>query len=283
MPKQLEFSPLDNKYTRWYFEIIERRRLDVPAGYTENHHIQPESLGGSNQPDNMVRLTAREHYICHLLLTKMLEGEPKKRMCFAFRSMTRKRPGMARYQPNSRIYAISRAAMDFTPSPETRRKMSESGKKRAPATPEARCNISMGVKASYTPELRALRSKVFSERTVTEETRKKQSASRKDWAHMSPGVRERTRANLSARMSRVGEDHPKSKLWRLLSPAGEYFETRGLRVFCESRGLSYAAFRNRAAKKSMVPIEKGPSKGWSLVLSVYFKVYMKAATTKTSK
>jgi hypothetical protein len=152
--------------------------------------------------------------------------------------------------------------------------MSESGKKRAPATPEARCNISMGVKASYTPELRALRSKVFSERTVTEETRKKQSASRKDWAHMAPEVREKTRQELSRRQKeKVGEKHPLAKTWRLLSPTGEYFETKELRIFCDKRGLSYSAFRNRAHAKSTVPIEKGPSKGWSLVLSVYYSTY----------
>jgi len=39
---------LDNKYTKWYFGIIEsaNNRL-LTEGYTERHHIMPKSLGGS--------------------------------------------------------------------------------------------------------------------------------------------------------------------------------------------------------------------------------------------
>ena len=74
---------IDNKYTRWYYRIIDRattRRLD---GYSERHHIIPKSLGGSNKKDNLVRLTAREHFICHVLLVKMTAGENKKKMSYA--------------------------------------------------------------------------------------------------------------------------------------------------------------------------------------------------------
>ena len=41
--------------------------------YTEKHHIIPRSLGGSNDIDNLVRLTAKQHFICHKLLTKMFK------------------------------------------------------------------------------------------------------------------------------------------------------------------------------------------------------------------
>lgn len=39
--------------------------------YTELHHIIPKSIGGSDFPDNLVLLTGREHFIAHLLLTKI--------------------------------------------------------------------------------------------------------------------------------------------------------------------------------------------------------------------
>ena len=39
--------------------------------YCERHHIIPKSEGGSNETSNLVYLTAREHYICHLLLAKI--------------------------------------------------------------------------------------------------------------------------------------------------------------------------------------------------------------------
>jgi hypothetical protein len=58
-------------YTRIYFSIIEKRKNTIFYGYSENHHIVPRSLEGSNSSDNVVRLTAREHFLCHWLLTKM--------------------------------------------------------------------------------------------------------------------------------------------------------------------------------------------------------------------
>lgn len=60
-------------YRRIYFSIIERRKQTPPIGYSEVHHITPKSLGGSNDHCNLVRLTAKEHYLCHLLLIKMVE------------------------------------------------------------------------------------------------------------------------------------------------------------------------------------------------------------------
>jgi hypothetical protein len=37
--------------------------------YYENHHILPKCLGGSNEKENLVLLTSKEHFICHKLLT----------------------------------------------------------------------------------------------------------------------------------------------------------------------------------------------------------------------
>lgn len=62
----------ENKYTRWYFSIIEKAKIRELGGvYSENHHIIPKCLGGEDGKTNVVKLLAREHFICHLLLTKM--------------------------------------------------------------------------------------------------------------------------------------------------------------------------------------------------------------------
>lgn len=53
------------------------------SGYTEKHHILPKSFGGSNKKENLVELTIREHYVCHLLLTKMVSGELRAKMIYA--------------------------------------------------------------------------------------------------------------------------------------------------------------------------------------------------------
>lgn len=39
--------------------------------YVESHHIIPRCLGGLDSPDNIVCLTAKEHFVAHLLLAKM--------------------------------------------------------------------------------------------------------------------------------------------------------------------------------------------------------------------
>ena len=58
-------------YQKIYKCIINKRKFCIPEGYTEKHHILPRCLGGSNNKSNLVRLTAREHFICHLLLVKI--------------------------------------------------------------------------------------------------------------------------------------------------------------------------------------------------------------------
>lgn len=73
----------ETKYTRWYYQLIEKRLKTVPDGYTEKHHIIPKSLGGPDDSNNLVELTAREHYICHWLLTKMTTGAHKSKMMYA--------------------------------------------------------------------------------------------------------------------------------------------------------------------------------------------------------
>lgn len=65
---------LQNKYTRWYYNIVNAAQNRSINGYVEKHHIIPKSLGGSNKKINIVSLTAREHFICHWLLTKMTHG-----------------------------------------------------------------------------------------------------------------------------------------------------------------------------------------------------------------
>lgn len=98
---------IDNKYSKWYFQIIlnaQNRRLPVDE-YSETHHIIPRSLGGINEEANLVVLTGREHFICHLLLVQMTEGRDRSSMSYAAWQMTHinKRD---RYVPTSRIYEI---------------------------------------------------------------------------------------------------------------------------------------------------------------------------------
>lgn len=62
---------LDNKYTKWYLSIIQNRTLSHIKGYSEIHHVIPRCLGGLDK-GNIIKLSAREHFMCHWLLTKMV-------------------------------------------------------------------------------------------------------------------------------------------------------------------------------------------------------------------
>jgi hypothetical protein len=88
----------ENKYSQCYYNIIERAKSREKIGYTETHHILPRSMGGSNDSSNLVELTAREHYICHLLLPKMTDGKNHYKMIYAYTIMSgRKIYGARKY------------------------------------------------------------------------------------------------------------------------------------------------------------------------------------------
>ena len=92
-----------NKYNQWYSNITERAKNRKLGGYTESHHKHPRSLGGSDEPTNLVKLTAREHFICHWLLVKMTTGQDHHKMLNALRMMRAEKQGQQRY--NTKITA----------------------------------------------------------------------------------------------------------------------------------------------------------------------------------
>lgn len=72
-------------YKKIYDSLIDRakNRERVEGIYYENHHIIPKCIGGTDSYENKVLLTAREHFLCHWLLTK-LYSDPK--LVFAWNS-----------------------------------------------------------------------------------------------------------------------------------------------------------------------------------------------------
>lgn len=61
-------------YSAHYTLLIERAKIRTATGYKEAHHIIPKCLGGTDELSNLVDLTAREHYIAHILLAKIHGG-----------------------------------------------------------------------------------------------------------------------------------------------------------------------------------------------------------------
>lgn len=96
-----------NKYEKWYTDITTRGQTRIIETYTESHHIIPESLGGDDSPENLTKLTAREHFICHWLLTKIYkDGDAYWKMLNALRIMRAENKKQTRYSTKitSRVY-----------------------------------------------------------------------------------------------------------------------------------------------------------------------------------
>jgi NUMOD3 motif len=154
---------IQNKYTKWYNNIISNAQTrSLPENtYIEKHHIIPRSLGGSNSNSNLTKLTAKEHYVCHLLLIKMIDDKQfKRKMQFALNSFRRtSKNNQKRFVLNSRQYEFIRKQVSQARSEalkgntygfgrivsaESRLKSSLSnlGKKKRPRTEEEKQKIS---------------------------------------------------------------------------------------------------------------------------------------------
>jgi hypothetical protein len=126
---------LTNKYTTTYYKIIDRAIFRDLSGYSEKHHVIPKSLGGTDESSNIVRLTAKEHFICHLLLVKMTTGTQRSKMAQAAWMMVSTSSTQNRYKITGKTYQFLKEEMSLSkkgittwnkgksPSDETKRKL----------------------------------------------------------------------------------------------------------------------------------------------------------------
>jgi hypothetical protein len=80
-----------SNYKLKYHNFIDKRRqrpLTKEKGY-EIHHIIPKSIGGSNKKSNLVKLTYREHFIAHRMLSKYYKGWRAGKMIVIVAKMSR--------------------------------------------------------------------------------------------------------------------------------------------------------------------------------------------------
>lgn len=130
-------------YETHYDTLNERARNRVLEGYTERHHVVPRCMGGSDNANNIVRLTAEEHYVAHQLLVKIYPENNK--LIYAANMMSVGRINNRKYgwlkKKHAKVVSENmkaRYAAGFeNPSrrPEVRKKISEAAKARAQAGP----------------------------------------------------------------------------------------------------------------------------------------------------
>lgn len=162
-------------YKKIYEDIVTKAKNEQRAKNGSNvyelHHILPKSLGGSNETDNLVLLTPREHYICHMLLVDIYPES--KQMKYAFWIMSH--PSFCNkyikertYKVSARAYERARrifsevmrvAASNRIKTEEEREKISLKlkGKKRTtPVSEETRRKLSEALKGVHTGKKRSV-------------------------------------------------------------------------------------------------------------------------------
>lgn len=117
---------IQNKYTKWYFDIVNNakcRSLPIDE-YSENHHIVPDCFyiarkrkgpkgwlpGNPEEATNKVRLTIREHVVCHWLLIKMTTSKEKAYMVQALNMLSVRNKHQKGYRIISRAYEQNKLA-----------------------------------------------------------------------------------------------------------------------------------------------------------------------------
>lgn len=159
---------LPNKYHRWYLSIVAKAQAEgrkkCGDGKYDQHHIIPVSMGGTNDKSNLVLLTSKEHFLCHLLLFKCTEGKAKMSMACAWHRMAT----IKRY--------CSRQYVEIG----VRHKISLNGvNKGAYQSPEKRAKISASLKGRSNPVI----SVKLKGRKLSEEHKANVIAARKGYTH----------------------------------------------------------------------------------------------------
>ena len=117
-------------YQKIYDAIIYRAKNTTryKHSYYEKHHVLPCCMGGRN--GETILLTAREHFICHLLLPEIYPNNPEHgKLVYALWCMiTRCTTKQQRYKITARTYSrlrteFSRSRIGHAVSIETRKKM----------------------------------------------------------------------------------------------------------------------------------------------------------------
>lgn len=224
-----------NRHTQTYNQIVTRarsRELGLRDQYYEKHHVIPASMGGSDADENLVLLTAREHFLCHLLLTRMTEGRDLIRMNHAFAYMALCHSGTQQRRQTGRWYELAR-------------KMA--AQQRDPAWGQAIGRARKGKKAA--PEAVAKMRASLTGRKLSAEHKRNISLN-------APGFSENSRKA----MIKV-----KSKTWIVEKPDGQQLEVTNLKQWCRENGVNYSSAATAGARK--LPVSSGPLKGWCFTAS----------------
>lgn len=117
---------------QWHYDRLISARKERSCSedqYYESHHIIPKSMGGTNDIENLIKLTPREHFLAHWMLWRIHKN---KQMADAFFSMCGFRNKKRKFSTSSISYAEAKEAKSnkkgHLVSEETRQKISLASK-----------------------------------------------------------------------------------------------------------------------------------------------------------
>jgi len=87
-----------------YFRLVEALRSNPqPEGYTEKHHILPQSLCGTNVTDNIIVVSPKAHFVLHHILWKAYENFPTQNLPMSTAFHIMQKPNQQKNQNNSYV------------------------------------------------------------------------------------------------------------------------------------------------------------------------------------
>jgi NUMOD3 motif len=251
---------LQNKYTTWYYNIINnaKSRTLSPDVYTEKHHIIPRSMGGDNCADNLVKLTAREHFVCHLLLVKMVPSSFIHKMQSAITRFMQATSYQKRFftsweYKKIREYYV-KSKIGRSRSQETKIKISEKLKGRK-ISDEQKIKMKGRFSGEKNPNYGKILSSV---------TREKISKSNKNKKHTKETIERIRKSSIGRKLSdearqkirnskiitEQGENNKNAKTYKIISPDGTIYIIKGkLVIFCKEHNLWRDAITAMAKNK----------------------------------
>ena len=198
-------------YNKIYNNLIDKcKNTDYPSDtYTEKHHIIPKCMGGTNESSNLVQMSAREHIMAHILLSKIYPNVPG--VVFAAYEMTT----LKQEDRLATKWFSTRTLASLKENAMKSRKGEGNpmyGKKQSEETKKLISKINTGRK--FTEEQRAAHSIKMKNRIITEEWKNNISKSMigKPHPHKSPNYTKEGRQKMvDLCKNRTGENHPNSK------------------------------------------------------------------------
>jgi len=169
-------------YQRIHDQIIERakseNRKKGDGVYYERHHIVPRCMNGTDNEENLVLLTAREHFIVHKLLCEIYPTEKSLYLAvWMFSHKIQSRGQLREYRVSAREYErLKKKAADYLSCipvlDDTRKKMSKSrkGKKLSKQHRQAISKAHIGKKQLPTTDATKKKQSIAGKRLWNEKT-----------------------------------------------------------------------------------------------------------------